>query len=153
MRAAGPSGSMRAPLLLVVALLAAGCTGALGGERRVEGDCGPSPAQAAVPARGSPVWFYALHDAGQRDVVFCVQVNDGPVHRQEMPGASIVPNVKRLQDEDRADGSLKVAAWMAGDKIQVTRIFPATEENHVVLRLSREDGLQIEKHERQPMFA
>lgn len=153
MRGHRQSVRMRAPVLLVLAaLLAAGCTGALRGEGAVEGDCGPASGDGAARSVGRPVHFYALHDDGARDVVFCVQVDDGPVHRQEMPGATMVPNVKRFATTDRAEDAMKVTAWLAGDDLQMTAFFPVTDENHVVLRLAP-DGLRLEKHDEPPRFA
>lgn len=152
MRRRASSRTMRAALPLLLALLAAGCTGAFTGERTLGTDCGPAPAGVEPRSSGSPVWLYALHDAGKRDAVFCVQIDDGPIHRQEMPGATFVPNVKRFTGEDRAQDAMKVTAWIAGDELQVTEFHPVTEENHIVLRLSEEDGLQIDKFEQAPAF-
>lgn len=153
MRGHRQSVRMRAPVLLVLAaLLSAGCAGAIRGEGAVEGDCGPAGGDGVARASGRLVHFYALHDDGTRDVVFCVQVDDGPVHRQDMPGATVVPNAKRFATTDRAEDAMKVTAWLAGDDLQMTAFFPVTDENHVVLRLAP-DGLRLEKHDEPPHFA
>lgn len=140
-----------AAVLLPLALLTAGCADLTAGGRALEGDCGAPGGEAS--ARGSPVWFYALNDAGRRDAVFCVQVNGGPVHRQDMPGATSTPNVKRFLGEDRAEDGLTVTAWLAGSDLAATATFPVTDENHVVLRWRGGEGLSIEKLDERPVFA
>lgn len=107
------------------------------------------------PTEGAPVLVYAVRDEpSDQPLVVCARVNEGPVHELVMGQTREQPDVELITETLTEGRTFFVTAWLATAPEQHRRMtFNTTSENHVVIHVTSDDVLAIEKFEQRPTFA
>ena len=138
--------------LLLLAPTLAGCADAppdCGPRERLGGQLSTAPESAGDPL----VTLWAYNDHPERDATFCVRVHPGGTYAltvDAQPGGHAL----REMATGRLNGTLlRVEAWVAGTDLREAREWDLQPENHVIVRYTGQETLEVTHAATRPVVA